>query len=68
VLGLAVMNLDLRHINWKNHTHPVTYREMIPVLLDLKLVASQVGRKTTFMVEMHVKVWASCLVPMRYSL
>lgn len=35
----------------ENDTHPVTHREMIPVPLDLKVLASQVGRKTTFVVN-----------------
>lgn len=50
-----------REARWlENHTHPITYREMIPGPLHLKLVASQVGRKTTFMVS----VQRSSLVPM----
>lgn len=38
----------------ENSTHPVTYREMIPVALDLKLVASQVGSKTILMVGVQI--------------
>lgn len=48
----------------EKHTHPVTCRQTVPVPLDPKLVASQMGRKTTFAFCMQVQTGECSLVPM----
>lgn len=58
----------LKETDWKNHTHPVTWEGSVPVPLDLKLVASQMRRKTTFVVDVRLRPGMKSLVPMSEKL
>lgn len=66
---MGVLDLTgLKEADWKSHTHPVTRKETVPVPLDPKLAASQMGRKTTFVVYVQVRPGRSSLVPMPHAL
>lgn len=72
-LGLKVLLLRERGWPWPDWTEgdwletshsSCNLQETLPVPLDLKLKASQMGRKTTFVVSVQVQPEKSSLVPM----